>query len=237
MTRLLDAAYRRTRGQDLQLSSELSLSDIVVFVGGKAAARIRGTARGMPKVFIGRNVRIRSPHHLHVGSHVSIGANVQIEALSDSGIRLADRVTVDRDAILRASGTIRRLGVGIAVGERSAIGASNFLHGGGGIVIGKDCLLGPGVTIISETHNFESPAVPIMTQGETPMPVEVGDDCWIGANASVLGGVTIGTGAIIGAGAVVTKDVPPGAIVAGVPAKLVRFRDGYDPDDRQLRSV
>jgi carbonic anhydrase/acetyltransferase-like protein (isoleucine patch superfamily) len=80
------------------------------------------------------------------------------------------------------------------------------------------------VTIVGFNHGYDDPSVPIHTQKHESLGIVIEDDVWIGANAVVLDGVTVGRGAVIAAGAVVSKDVPPMAIVGGVPARLVRYR-------------
>ncbi|TXK17847.1 acyltransferase, partial [Homoserinibacter sp. GY 40078] len=170
----------------------------------------------MPHSYLGPRVSIANRRRLHLGHGTSIAADAVIDALSRDGVRLDDAVTVDRRAVIRATGSIRRIGVGVRIGRRSAVGVDCFIHGGGGVVIGRDVLLGPSVRIFSENHDFDSRDVPIIEQGETPGSVEIGDDVWIGANSTVLAGARIGTGAIVAAGAVVRGEVPPYAIVAGV---------------------
>lgn len=80
------------------------------------------------------------------------------------------------------------------------------------------------VSIVGFNHGFDDPDVPIHTQKHETLGIVIEDDVWIGANAVVLDGVTVGRGAVIAAGAVVSKDVPPMAIVGGVPARVVRYR-------------
>lgn len=80
------------------------------------------------------------------------------------------------------------------------------------------------VSIVGFNHGFDDPSTPIHMQKHESLGITIGDDVWIGANAVVLDGVTVGRGAVIAAGAVVSKDVPPLAIVGGVPAKVVRYR-------------
>ena len=80
------------------------------------------------------------------------------------------------------------------------------------------------VSFVSFKHNYEKIDIPIHAQGEEFDPIDIGDDVWIGINVIVLAGVSIGDHAIIAAGAVVTKDVPMYAIVAGVPAKVIKYR-------------
>ncbi|MDR7119377.1 acyltransferase [Rheinheimera soli] len=94
------------------------------------------------------------------------------------------------------------------------------------VTLGNDVLIAPHVSILSRMHAFDRTDVPISQQGYSEeLEVIISDDVWIGRNAVVLPGVTIGRGAIVGAGAVVTRSVPDFAIVAGVPAKIIRFRD------------
>ena len=85
--------------------------------------------------------------------------------------------------------------------------------------------MGTDVTIITRNHRFDRTDIPMMEQGfEEERPVYIGNDVWIGDRVLILPGVHIGDGSIIAAGAVVTKDVPPYSIVAGVPAKKIRDR-------------
>lgn len=113
-------------------------------------------------------------------------------------------------------------GKGIALGDNSGIGINCRV--GKGTTIGKDVMMGPEVIIMTSSHIFNQTNIPMNLQGTTFNEVKIGDDVWIGTRAIILPGVTIGNGAIIGAGAVITKDVPRNAIVGGVPAKLIRYR-------------
>ena len=92
-------------------------------------------------------------------------------------------------------------------------------------IIGNDVLIAPGVQIITATHNFARTDLPINKQGERQLKIIIGDDVWIGTNAILLPGVTIKNHSIIGAGAIVTKDVPEYAVVGGNPAKIIRYRE------------
>lgn len=111
----------------------------------------------------------------------------------------------------------------VRIGDRSGIGVNCRLHGP--VTIGRDVMMGPDVVIIATNHGFADVTRPMIEQGhETPDPVEIGDDVWIGTRAVILPGVRVGKGAIIGAGAVVTKNVPDYTIVAGNPARVIGNR-------------
>ncbi|WP_353063192.1 acyltransferase [Curtobacterium citri] len=147
-----------------------------------------------------------------------------IDASGVQGVRFGDRVTIGENARVLSTGVIREPGVGIRIGDDTAIGMDNILWGQGGIVIGPSCLLGPRVMIFSENHSTDRTDRLIRDQGTVRAPVHVGRDTWIGAGAVVLAGVTIGEGSVVAAGAVVTRDVPPLSVVAGVPARVIAER-------------
>ncbi len=114
----------------------------------------------------------------------------------------------------------------ISVGRRSTIPNWSVLDGRGGLDIGDDCMLGFENVILTSIHRSDSTAVPMRDQGMYSSPVRIGNDVWTGCRVVILPGVTIGDHAIVGAGSVVTSDVPPWAIVGGVPAKFIKDRRG-----------
>ena len=116
------------------------------------------------------------------------------------------------------------LGHGLRVGEGSSIGAFAWIGASGPVRLGKQVMLGPRVVILPENHIYEDLQRPIQEQGVERLGVTIEDDCWIGADAKILAGVHIARGAIVAAGAVVTKDVAAGHIVGGVPARTLRVR-------------
>lgn len=115
----------------------------------------------------------------------------------------------------------------IDIGNHVSLNANVYLNAcsGGTIRIGNDVLIGPNVVLRASDHRFDDLSRPMRTQGHTAGTIIIEDDVWLGANVTVVGGVRIGRGAVVAAGAVVTEDVPPNAIVGGVPARLIRLRD------------
>jgi acetyltransferase-like isoleucine patch superfamily enzyme len=108
----------------------------------------------------------------------------------------------------------------VVIGDHTRIGLHNTVIGP--VTIGSHVNLAQGITITALNHNFEDKSQRIDDQGVSTDPVIVGDDIWIGANAVILPGVSIGHHSVVAAGAVVTKDVPPHSLVAGVPAKIIK---------------
>lgn len=115
-------------------------------------------------------------------------------------------------------------GGGISIGSNSGLGVNCFVHGP--LKIGDNVMMGPDVTILTHTHKIGRIDVPMIEQGFSVAEVVVGNDVWIGMRVVIMPGVKIDNGAVIGAGAVVTKDVPPYAIVGGVPARIIKYRSG-----------
>ncbi len=112
----------------------------------------------------------------------------------------------------------------MSIGDGTWIGQQCFLHSAGGLVIGCNVGIGPGVRIITSIHEEEGTGKAILHSRLRFAPVVIEDDVDLGVGAVVLPGVTIGRGAQVGAGAVVSRDVPAFAVAAGVPAKVIRFR-------------
>jgi maltose O-acetyltransferase len=111
----------------------------------------------------------------------------------------------------------------IEIGHNSGIGINCRVCGN--VTIGDNVMMGPDVIILTKLHKFDRIDIPMIEQGHAPeMPVIIGDDVWIGTRSIILPGVTIGNGAIIGAGAIVTKDIPEYAIACGNPAQVVKYR-------------
>jgi len=111
----------------------------------------------------------------------------------------------------------------LEIGDYSGIGVNCQVPFN--IKIGKHVLMGPDVVVLSQNHRFDNLDQPIMFQGYVQYdPVVIQDDVWIGCRAVIMPGVKIGEGAIIGAAAVVTKDVTPYAVVGGNPAKIIKMR-------------
>jgi acetyltransferase-like isoleucine patch superfamily enzyme len=110
----------------------------------------------------------------------------------------------------------------ISIGDDTYIGPKAVLFGAGGIDIGSQVLISPGVVITSHQHSFIDADRPMNAQPMEFAPIVIEDNVWIGSNATVLPGVRVGSGSVVGAGAVVTKNVPRRVLSLGVPARVLR---------------
>lgn len=112
----------------------------------------------------------------------------------------------------------------VEIGDYTLIGENARIGGKYGVKIGKYVMFAGYVDILTVRKDFNNWKIPICRQGESGEPVDIGDDVWIGTKAVIMPGVKIGRGAIIGASAVVTRDVPSFSIVGGIPAKVLKYR-------------
>ncbi len=117
----------------------------------------------------------------------------------------------------------------ITIGSKVIVNVGAYLSGEGGLIIEDEVLIGPGAKILSAGHDYKGPPESIYRHPLTYGRIHIEKGAWIGASSIVLEGVRIGRGAVIGAGSTVTKDVRAFSIVAGSPARLVKWRDGYRP--------
>ncbi len=152
------------------------------------------------------------------GSQISIG--IGFEMTGGQNIRLGNRINIMRFNHFYAHDGSIELGSDVAINSNTQIGAADD----GKIVIEDNVIIGPNVVLRASDHNFKSTDLPIRDQGHTGGEIFIEKDVWICANVVVTKDVRIGAHSVIGAGSVVTSDVEPYSIVAGVPAKLLRKR-------------
>jgi acetyltransferase-like isoleucine patch superfamily enzyme len=139
-----------------------------------------------------------------------------------SDIEIAPGCSLDRGVTLLCSGEALAQPK-IFIGAGTYINRNTFLDASLNITIGKECGIGPGCYITDHDHGTAAD-LPPLAQALISQPTEIGDRVWIGANVTILKGVVIGSDAVIGAGSVVTRSIPAGAIAVGSPAKVSRYR-------------
>ena len=176
-------------------------------------------------VLVGKQVSIRYAAYLQAGKELIIEDYAEINARSTQKIILGNRVTIGKYAIIRPGNLYGgEPGEGLVVGDHSNIGPYCYIGCSGHISIGNNVMISPRVSIYAENHVFDHTDTPIKSQGVKKENVVIEDDCWIASNSILLAGVTIGKGSIVAAGSVVTQDVPPYSVVAGVPARVIKNR-------------
>jgi len=227
---ILPYILKKLGKRDYYPDSNLSSGDVLAILRTRGIDLLRGSflrlflkeSRGV--LFLGSHCTIRHRSKIRAGRTVTIGSHVEINALSLEGISIGDNVSILRNTIIECTGVIRNIGVGLTIGNNVGIAQNCFIQVRGKVSIGNDVIFGPGVSIFSENHRFENPDIPVSLQGETRKGVSIEDGVWVGSRAIILDGVQVGKNSIIAAGSVVNKDVPPYAIVGGIPARIIKTR-------------
>jgi acetyltransferase-like isoleucine patch superfamily enzyme len=203
-----------------------TLQALLAWVPGIVGIGLRGVCyklflrtRGLAA--IEDHVRINRPEDIVLGRGVYIDHGVYLHG-APGGLHVGDSSWIMNGCRLHVFNYRDIPQAGIRIGARTFIGEGSIIRGQGGVVIGDNVLFGPRVCVLAVNHVFTDPAQPIMAQGITAEGIRIEDNCWIGAGATILDGVTVARGACVGAGAVVTHDVPAHSLAVGVPARVVR---------------
>lgn len=159
-------------------------------------------------------IRLLVPLYQHRGRGSKIYSSVRLDCPPYR------RFFLGRQSVIESYCCINNAVGDVVIGNHTRIGIHNTIIGP--VCIGNYVNLAQGITVTALNHNFEDVTRRIDEQGISTKPVIIGDDVWIGANAVVLPGVTIGRHCVVAAGAVVTKDVPDHSVVGGVPAKILK---------------
>ncbi len=174
---------------------------------------------------IEHGVRLRFADHIRLGRGAYLDQGVYLHACP-SGIEIGAGTIVMYGAVLHVYNFRDLPHAGIRIGRDSLIGEYSVLRGQGGVEIGDRVYTSPFCQILAVNHVFDDPRRPFIEQGITAQGIVIEDDVWVGSGAVVTDGVRIGRGSVVAAGAVVTRDVPPHTVMAGVPARPVKTIDG-----------
>lgn len=173
------------------------------------------------KVFFGHHLTLRVPNRISIGNNVVIEdyAMLSVQGVGDEKIEIDDSVLIGKGAIVKARAGSIYIKDNVSIGFDCRIASTDKVY------IGSHCLFGARCYVGGAQHSFDRTDIPITRQPlNSKGGVRIEDDVWLGVHVVVNDGVKIGKGAVIGAGSVVTKDIPPYAVAAGVPAKVIKKR-------------
>jgi maltose O-acetyltransferase len=166
--------------------------------------------------------------YFHIAQHLPrsydlggrVGRLSRAACLRRIAVRVGSDVNIEPRVLLQPGS--------FSIGDRSGVGEGSRL---GAVEIGEDVIIGPEIVVISLGHRFDDPGLPVRDQGSTEeRPVRIDDGSWIGTRVIILPGVRIGRNCVVGAGSVVTRDVPDGCVTVGNPARIVRDALGVRSD-------
>lgn len=219
--------FGKAVGKNFEVSPEINIVEAIKFFFWKGGwAFLRGTLclifiDAKFPFFLGRRTTVSNYRMLKFGARCVVGDNCHINSLSVGGVIFEDRVTLREFSWIQLTSSLDNPGTQLKVGADTYIGPFAKLGAGGPVVIGSKCQFGPGLTVVAEEHDISS-GRSNFDEGVSRVGVVIGDECWFGANVTVLDGVQIGSGCILGAGSVVTKSLPPNSIAVGTPARVIR---------------
>jgi acetyltransferase-like isoleucine patch superfamily enzyme len=170
---------------------------------------------------IDRGVRLSFANHIRLGEKAYLDEGVYVHACP-AGVEIGAGTLLMHGCVLHVYNFRAIPGAGIRIGRNSLLGEYTVVRGQGGVTIGDRVYTSPQVQIMAVNHVFDDPDRSFVEQGITARGIFIEDDVWIGAGAVICDGVRVGTGSVVGAGAVVTNSVAPHTLVAGVPARPVR---------------
>lgn len=176
-------------------------------------------------VLFAENIILRHPRRIHLGDNIVISENCVLDARHDTE---SDVINLEDDVILSVNVMISCKNGSVAIGKRTGISAQTVIHSTNDcpVSIGSDVIIGAQSYLVGGgNYNFSDPLIPIKDQGiKNDGGLTIQNNVWIGAKVVALGGTTIETGSIIGASAVVTKDIPANSICSGIPATVNKTR-------------
>lgn len=224
--RLLSAAAKRARPSATPLPHDSAPTLLGWYLRKGGIPLVLGAirwpllgSRAWP-IFVGPGVHISYARLVHLGSWASIGAGTVMNAFSRQGVWFGDRVTIRENGWIQCSASPSSPGEGLCIGPRTYIGPGVILGVGGLVEIGADCQLGAGVVIIAENHKIDDEGR-VSKTGVERLGIRIGDGCWIGHRVTIVDGVELGPGCVVGAGSVVTASFAAGSRLVGVPARLI----------------
>jgi len=172
-------------------------------------------------VFFGKNIRLRQPYKIKIGNNTLIDdyCQLEVDGENSNGIELGNNIILNQFVRLKGNGFLE-------IGDNTKLNYNCSIIYGNHLKIGKNVLIGGYSYILgAPTHRFDRTDISIIAQGkESKGDIIIEDNAWIGAGVIILNGVKIGRDSIIGAGSVVTKNIPDFSIAVGVPAKVIKKR-------------
>lgn len=230
MKKILEAAMRFIGKKNYKVSADLTFVDTTSIFFYRFFDLLRGfflklrLGSSRLPIFVGSSGRILFPGKIFVGKSLNIGNNVYINALSKNTIDIGNNFTIKSNSVIDCTGVLSDLGGKLEIGNDVGISENSFIQVRGDVIIEDNVIIGPGVSIFSENHNFDLSEIPIKDQGVSRKGVKISEGCWLGANCTILDGVELGKNCVVAAGSVVTEKFESNSVIKGIPAKLTKRR-------------
>jgi acetyltransferase-like isoleucine patch superfamily enzyme len=212
-------------GKDYEIDARIPEGLFLCILVKRALMATRGMVFLRKKVYLAGNCKILNKNNFVFGKGVTIERHTVLDGYALKKIRLGDCVKIGAFSTLTTTSHLSKYGVGLTMGNYSAIGDYTHFGASGGIDIGNDVIMGSYISFHSENHNFNDNTKLIREQGVTSKGIRLGNNIWVGAKVTFLDGSVIGNNSVIAAGAVVNGIFPDNVLIGGVPAKILKSLD------------
>lgn len=238
MKKLLEK-FIRLRNPQFAFSPDTEVRVLLLFVCAQLLHLLRGCrvllyGRNPRMLLMGKNVSLFNTRKIMWGRFLRLGDGVLLSSMSKAGITLGNNVSIGAYSRLVVCTSPQQACGFIRIGHSVGMGEFAYLGGTGGLEIGDECIIGQYFSCHPENHIISDPEQAIRFQGVTRKGIHIGKNCWIGSKVTILDGVQLGEGCVIAAGAVVNSSFPPGSVIGGVPARLLRNRYVQDNEEAKL---
>lgn len=209
-------------GKSYQIDAAIPDSLILRTLWVRFVMMVRGLFQLQRKVFIGSNTTVYNKRNFVFGKNVTIERNTHLDGYASRKIQLGDNCKIGAFSKLTCTSHFSKYGIGLTMGNNSAIGDYTHFGASGGIEIGNDVIMGAYISFHSENHVFSDRERLIREQGVTSKGIKIGNNVWVGAKATFLDGSEVGNNSVVAAGAVVAGIFPDNVVIGGVPAKIIK---------------
>jgi acetyltransferase-like isoleucine patch superfamily enzyme len=220
---LILSALLRFCGKTYQTDPNLPTGFLLRVIIRRAIWLLRGTICFRQPIFVGRSITCEGRRNLIIGKYSTLDPFTLINAVARYPVVIGHNVRIGSYSKIMCTAHFSKVGKSFSIGDHSGCGEFCFFGAAGGITIGQRVIIGQYVSMHAQDHLYADPATPIQQQGTTEKGITIGDDCWIGAKATILDGTIIGNHCVIAAGAVVKGEFPDYCVIGGIPAKIIKM--------------
>ena len=209
-------------GKQYQIDPNLPDRLLLHILFQRCCMLFRGILILQKKVFLGKSCTIINKGNFNFGKNVTIEKHTELDGYSKNRIKIGHGVKIGAFSKLTCTSHLSKFGIGLAIGNNSAVGDYTHFGASGGITIGENVIMGSYVSFHSENHTYTDNTKLIKDQGVTSQGIGLGNNIWVGAKVTFLDGCLVGNNCVIATGAVVKDVFPDNSVIGGVPAKIIK---------------
>jgi acetyltransferase-like isoleucine patch superfamily enzyme len=209
-------------GKSYIIDDKISNKLVVSIIYRRVFMILRGLIKTRRKIFFGKRAKVLNVNNFEFGKACTLERNVLIDCYASRKVIFGNVVKIGSFSTISTTSHLSKLGIGLEIGNNSAVGEYSYFGCSGGVKIGNDVIMGQYVSFHSENHSFSDNRTLIREQGVSSKGIEVGNNIWVGSKVTFLDGCSVKDNSVVAAGAVVIDVFPPNVVIGGVPAKIIK---------------